>query len=643
MPPTVHQERSSHAAPLTSWAAAAAAAAVSSSASKPTKLHELIASCSALPTHHDKDDYGDDDEEFGGGAPISAWKPVMNRIHTHPEECLQKDQRQRSPLHFAVARLPPSCIVRALIEASPTTDGLDSGESDQQSHPIFTEKDSRGSTPLNRAAEHGASVGCIRALLAADPDVACIPDRSGRLPLHWSCCNGFNPNSSVEGGTVTVQSMRSPTVASTKATSSSNQHAIRMKKQKREIVRLLLEAYPEGASRADMWHRRPLDEAIDSRCCHDIVAMLVKAYPAAVSNDESGCTPLISAIQNGLGAEIIRLLVGANPSALKVANGRDLPLRKALEYQASPQVIRVLAVDAETVETLDSTGRCSLHLALEFSAYNFSVVKILLEKAPKASTLPNKQGQTPLGLAYLHFCRTVRGVKVNREILQNSQVLQCWQTALLVLRAATNGTTQDEDERSKEGKGKASGPSDDFKILHSMLRTEVSMPLVQAAMAYRPSEIMEIDNGGSTALSCAICGPIKNAKSRIVDALLGSNASAARVADMNDNLRFPLLQAAIRSTEIKGTTLVTLMDCYPDAILFKDPILGLYPFQLAALPQTDERSGSKDDHSLRDRYLQWGFDTDDNLNQTNAIFELLRAAPGLISHDMKKRGSSCTN
>ena len=519
---------------------------------------------------------------------------------------------------------------------------MDSGESDQQSHSIFTEKDSRGSTPLNRAAEHGASVGCIRALLAADPDAACIPDRSGRLPLHWSCCNGFNPSSSVEGGTVTTQSMGLPTVASTKVTSSSNQHAIRMKKQKGEIVRLLLEAYPEGASRADMWHRRPLDEAIDSRCCPDVVGMLVTAYPAAVSNDESGCTPLVSAIQNGLGAEIIRLLVDANPSALKVAKGRDLPLRKALEYQASPQVIRVLAVDAETVETADSTGRCSLHLALEFSACNFSVVKILLEKAPKAAaTLPNKQGQTPLGLAYLHFCRTVRGVKVNREILQNSQVLQCWQTALLLLRAATNGNMQDDEgEGSKEEKGTASGPSDDFKILHSMLRTEVSMPLVQAAMAYRPSEIMEIDNRGSSALSCAICGPINNAKSRIVDTLLGSNASAARVADMNDNLRFPLLQAAIRSTEIKGTTLVTLMDCYPDAILFKDPILGLYPFQLAALPQTDERSGSKDGHSLRDRYLLWGFDADDNLYQTNAIFELLRAAPGLISHDMKKRGST---
>ena len=592
-PPIGHaQERLSSAAPLTSWAVAAATVSLSS-AGKPTKLHELIASCSALPTHNDEGDDYDDDEEFGGGSAISVWQPVMNRIHTHPSECTQKDQRRRSPLHCAVARLPPPCIVRALIEAAAST---------------TNELDCRDSTPLNRAAEHGASAGVIRALLLTNPDAASIPDRSGRLPLHWSCCN-------VEGTSATT----------TPSMGSAGQHAIRMKKQKREIVRLLLEAYPDGACRADMWHRRPLDEAINSRCCPDIVEMLVRAYPAAaVSNGESGCTPLVSAIQNGLGAEIIGLLVDANPSAL------DFPLRKALEYQASPQVISVLAVDAETVESADSTGCCSLHFALEFSANNFSVVKMLLLKAPKAALLPNKQGQTPLGLAYLHFCRSVRGIKINREILQISEVLQCWQTTLLLLRAATNGTIQDDEgEQSKEEKGKA----DEFKILHSILRTEVStrtaLPLVQAAMAYRPYEVMEVDNG-STALSCAICGPIKNSKSRIVDTLLGSNASAARVADMNDNLRFPLQQAALRSTQIKGTTLVTLMDCYPDAIFFKDPILGLYPFQLAALPQTDDRSGSKDDHSLRDRYLLWGFEKERE-SQTSLIYLMLRAAPSVIS------------
>ena len=645
-------QTSSSASPLTPWAAAAAAARAASSSAggagsaavKPTKLHELIAACSALPTHSSTggDGEGDtDDEEFGGGAAISAWQPVMNRIHTNPWECLQKDQRQRTPLAVAVARLPPPCIVRALIEAAAATDGLDRSSSDHQRHSILTEKDSRGSTPLSIAAEHGASVGCIRALLAANPLAASIPDRSGRLPLHWSCCSGLDPSSSIEGGTTSrsMQSTASATFGSYKAPMSSNQHVTRMKKQKREIVRSLLEAYPEGARETDRFNRRPLDEAMDSRSCPDIVEMLVKAYPAAVSNDESGCTPLARAIQNGLGAEIIRILVDANPSS----DRRGLPLRKALEYQASPQVISILAVDAETVANVDSMGRCSLHLALEFSAYNFSIIRILLEKAPKAATLPNKQGQTPLGLAYLHFCRTVRGVTaINREILQHSQVSQCWQTVLLLLRAATNGTIQDDEgNRSKEEKGKASGPSDEFKILHSMLRTEVSMPLVQAAMAYRPSEIMDVDNRGTSALSCAIRGPIKKGKSRIVHSLLNSNSSAARVADMNDNLRLPLAQAALRSRSIQGATLAALRDCYPDAIFVKDPVLDLYPFQLAALPQTDERSGSKDGHSLRDRYLLWGFDADDNLHQTNAIFELLRAAPGLISHDLKKR-SMCT-
>jgi len=64
-----------------------------------------------------------------------------------------------------------------------------------------------------------------------------------------------------------------------KASSPSTQHVNTMKKQKREVVRLLLEAHPEGACRADRWHRRPLDEAIDARCSPEIVEMLVKACP----------------------------------------------------------------------------------------------------------------------------------------------------------------------------------------------------------------------------------------------------------------------------------------------------------------------------------------------------------------------------
>ena len=600
-----------------SWTAAAPV--------KPTKLHELIAACTALPTQKTTPGDGDDDdEEFGGGAAISMWQPVMNRIYTHPGECRRKDQRQRNPLHCAVARLPPPCIVRALIEASSAA-----GVNGEDGHSILLEKDNRGATPLNRAAEHGASVGCIRALLAANSESASIPDRSGRLPLHWSCCNGFSESSSGAAS--------SSAINIGKASSTSTQLMTKMKKQKREVVRLLLEASPEGACRADVWHRRPLDGAIDARCCPEIIEMLVKACPAAVSEDESGCTPLASAIQNGLCADIIRILVDTNPSALKVADGSGLPLRKALEYQASPSVIDILACDAETVTAADSMGRSSLHLALQWSAYNFSVVKILLEKAPHAAMSNNKQGQTPLRLAYLHFCRSVRGVKeVNREILDNSQVVRCWQTTLLLLRAATN--EDGGDERSKENRN--GNGSTEFKVLHSMLRTEVSMPLVQACLAYRPSEVLQLDRNGSSALSCAICGPIKSAKSRIIDTIFNCNASALRVADLNDGLRLPLAQAALRSRQIKGLTMKALMDAYPDAIFAQDQVTGFYPFQLAALPQSsNDRSDSSD--SIRDHYLQWGWDDDEEAQQTNAIFELLRAAPGLIAHDITKR-SSCT-
>ena len=83
-----------------------------------------------------------------------------------------------------------------------------------------------------------------------------------------------------------------------------------------------------------------------------------------------------------------------------------------------------------------------------------------------------------------------------------------------------------------------------------------------------------------------------------------------------------------------------LMDAYPDAIVAKDQVTGFYPFHLAALPQSsNDRSDSSD--SIRDHYLQWGWDDDEEAQQTNAIFELLRAAPGLIAHDITKR-SSCT-
>ena len=586
-----------------SWNAAALAKV------KPTKLHDLIASVSAIPSHNDSDDdsIGAEDEDYGGGASVDEWEHVVERIKSHPAECRSKDRRDRTPLHVALARRPPPAVVKAFLDSS-TFSSAD-----------LLLRDYRGATPLCRAAEHRASAGCIRALLDANSEAASFADRSDRLPLHWACSSVSNKRAA--GTATSVQAMRA-------------------KKQETDICRLLLKAYPEGASMADIWQRRAIDEAIDGKCCSDVVKLLVNAYPEAVAMDESGCTPLASAIQGGLDVETIRLLVEANPDSLKVADGSCPPLRKALEYQTPPAVIDILANNAEDVEAADSMGRTSLHLALTWSAYNFAVVEILLRKAPHVAALPNKQGVTPLCMAYQHYSRTVRGAEDIRRNDLSDKAKQAWRTALLLLRAATSGSVKgnnvrglgETDDRNRIDDG-------EWKVLHEMLKTDVPISLVRTALVMRPEEVLESDASGSMALSRAICGPA-SCKSRIVELLIDANASAARVADISDKCRYPLAQAALRGNTIKGNTLTKLMKCFPGALIVRDQATGLYPFQMAALPK--ENAGSNEDNkpgSACDLYVQCGWDNDENILQVNVIFHLVRAAPNLLLLDIEKRKS----
>ena len=75
------------------------------------------------------------------------------------------------------------------------------------------------------------------------------------------------------------------------------------------IVRLLLEFFPESLSHVDCLHRTPLHVAVGTRADLDVIQLLADAYPAARSvQDEDGKTPLHLACNH-----TCRLFLGNSP------------------------------------------------------------------------------------------------------------------------------------------------------------------------------------------------------------------------------------------------------------------------------------------------------------------------------------------
>jgi ankyrin repeat protein len=161
-----------------------------------------------------------------------------------------------------------------------------------------------------------------------------------------------------------------------------------------EVVRLLLEQWPEGVVAKNHYADTPLQWATREMRT-EVVRLLVDCWPKGNRvKDREGNTPLHSAAVTG-NPETVRLLVERWPGGVKVKNkARQTPLHWAAEAGRT-EVVRLL-VDCWPggIRVKDRYGNTPLHSAAGIG--NTEVVRLLVERCPDGIRKKDSHGDTPL-------------------------------------------------------------------------------------------------------------------------------------------------------------------------------------------------------------------------------------------------------
>ena len=140
-----------------------------------------------------------------------------------------------------------------------------------------------------------------------------------------------------------------------------------------EVVRALLDAFPQGAQATCGGGHLALHFALDRGAPMEVVRALLDAYPqGAQVADSDGCLALHFAASNGVPVEVVRALLDAYPEGAQATDSdRRLAFHWAAEAGASVEVVCAL-LDAypQGAQATDIDGELALHMAAEADNYS---------------------------------------------------------------------------------------------------------------------------------------------------------------------------------------------------------------------------------------------------------------------------------
>jgi len=518
----------------------------------------------------------------------NSWRRIQLRALSHPHEVTLLDSRGRMCLHTACTMKPPLCVVKTFLAAIEESGNCQQSIAESVSgtnlkQMALRQRDKHGMTPLSLGITRGASLVILTFLVDADVDSVQIPDNAGNLPLHFYCMRGFQSSDC-------------------------------------SLLKLLLRSYKCATEKLNLQKKTALHLGIEGYAGPEVVRLLIEAYPQAVLRDDCGCNPLELVIKNQqeFHKEICEILIKTNPNLILKKNSLGkFPLHQAIECLCSAEVIGLLCGEPECVRFQDELGRTSLHMTLEWNPSSFSSIRILLYKAPELVYIRDKAGESPLESIYRRFVNYMG----RRDGIRSNKF---WKIIVILLEASISKYTGRQKLRLTP-----------LKLLHSILRTDAPVEVVKMALKLYPNEVKEEDEEFKCLPAfLSLRGYRSEHRSAVFSTILDAYPKAGKIADYYGRL---LLAQVAEYRYIEVYKIQQLIKRNPAAIYMKDPKTRLYPFMLAATCDGDCLSDQQEQRHHRRckgrKISHWELESNFDLLQLNTVYVLLNAAPSLVNEE----------
>lgn len=366
--------------------------------------------------------------------------------------------------------------------------------------------------PLHYIVSARPPLYLVERLLQLAPGAAKVQDRWEKsLPLHIACLHGASP----------------------------------------EVVRVLLEAYPEAAAVRDKEGRIPLFITCNNKASPDVVKVLVEVYPqAAEVHDKHGNLALHHALANDSCPGIVKILLETYPNAMKISND-----------ETSPELL---------VESI--FGTMALHPQRQTTAFRQAVERFGRRLSYKSSPLHTacKRGSK---LEVLHLLLKAYPKSAEcRDFLGNKPVFY--------LKEWKNWNEQY------------------MFLLHEAVFCGFSIHLVKFILDAFPQSCMAKDNYGKIPLHYAFNKPPRDISISVVMLLLDVNSGTSAKVDDKRNAPLHLFKEMVTRIDKNGMLLLHhivaqskslslnelkfLIEAYPESLDVSDN-QNLLPFHYACL------------------------------------------------------------
>lgn len=167
---------------------------------------------------------------------------------------------------------------------------------------------------------------------------------------------------------------------------------------KAEATKWIVEHNNDGSIR---WRLLPIHQACENKAPSEVIKALINAYPESLMmKDSGGYLPLHLACRERASKAVIAALLSKEPAAAKIkdAEGR-LPLHLACRQGVAVQIVDSLIVcHYRAARTPDSYSLIPLHWACAQNS-SLAIIESLLRAHPDSTDLKDKWGRTPVSLA----------------------------------------------------------------------------------------------------------------------------------------------------------------------------------------------------------------------------------------------------